>query len=186
MDQGERSPHAWYAVTVFLLCNFIVEFIHTDYTYAHGSIHICTCICLHSSISAQLHMYVLYFHSKSTVVRLLYRFYDPAEGRILVGDQDIRDVTMDSLRRQLSIVPQDPVLFHNTIHYNIAYGRMAASHEEVLATSQLADLHSWIQDMPMKYETQVGERGLKLSGELHVLVYACTCIHICTHTHVHV
>ena len=174
-----------------------VQFIHTHIQRLHMHMEAylsCTWVCmcmymylsLHSSISARLHMYVLCFHSKSTVVRLLYRFYDPAEGRILVGDQDIRDVTMDSLRRQLSIVPQDPVLFHNTIHYNIAYGRMAASHEEVLATSQLADLHSWIQDMPMKYETQVGERGLKLSGELHVLVYACTCIHICTHTHVHV
>ena len=84
---------------------------------------------------------------------------------MLVGDTDIRDVTMDSLRKQLSIVPQDSVLFHNSILYNIAYGRLSACHEEVLAASQLANLHLGIQDMPMKYETQVGERGLKLSGE---------------------
>lgn len=101
---------------------------------------------------------------KSTIVRLLYRFYDPIEGRIELGDQDIRDVTLDSLRQNLSIVPQDSVLFHNTIHHNIAYGRLSASHEEVLAVSRLADLHTGVQNMPMKYETEVGERGLKLSG----------------------
>ena len=98
-------------------------------------------------------------------MRLLYRFYDPVEGRVLVGGQDIRDVTLDSLRKQLSIVPQDSVLFHNTIYHNIAYGRLAAGHDEVLAASQLANLHTGIQNMPMKYETQVGERGLKLSGK---------------------
>ena len=122
-------------------------------------------------VYTQVFLHDCTIRSKSTVVRLLYRFYDPAEGRILVGDQDIRDVTIDSLRRQLSIVPQDSVLFHNTIQYNIAYGRLAATHEEVLAASQMADLHSWIQEMPEKYETQVGERGLKLSGELHLYVH---------------
>ena len=85
-------------------------------------------------------------------------------GRVLIGNQDMQDVTLDSLRRQLSIVPQDPVLFHDTIHYNIAYGRLSASHEEVMAASQMANLHTGVQNMPMKYETQVGERGLKLSG----------------------
>lgn len=101
---------------------------------------------------------------KSTIVRLLYRFYDPSMGRVLVGDQDIRDVTLDSLRRQLSIVPQDSVLFHNTIRHNIAYGRLEASDEEVMAASQMANLHYSVLNMPMQYETQVGERGLKLSG----------------------
>lgn len=85
-------------------------------------------------------------------------------GRVLVGDQDIRDVTLDSLRRQLSIVPQDSVLFHNTIRHNIAYGRLEASDEEVMAASQMANLHYSVLNMPMQYETQVGERGLKLSG----------------------
>ena len=74
-------------------------------------------------------------------------------------------MTLESLRRQLSIVPQDPVLFHNTIQYNLAYGRLEASEDEVLEASQMANLHSGVQNMPMKYETQVGERGLKLSGE---------------------
>lgn len=115
---------------------------------------------------AHMHVHVsVNVHRKSTVVRLLYRFYDPVEGRILVGGQDIRDVTLDSLRKQLSIVPQDSVLFHDTIYHNIAYGRLAASHDDVLAASQLANLHTGIQNMPMKYETQVGERGLKLSGK---------------------
>ena len=112
------------------------------------------------------------------MVRLLYRFYDPTEGRILLGDRDIRDVTVDSLRQQLGIVPQDPVLFHNTIYHNIAYGRLVATHDEILAASQMANLHSGIQDMPMKYETQVGERGLKLSGEIHVHTCTCTCIYL--------
>ena len=126
--------------------------------------------CLHAlSYASYMYMYlhcICPSYSKSTVVRLLYRFYDPSEGRVLVGDQDIQDVTVDSLRQQLSIVPQDPVLFHNTIHYNIAYGRLAANLEEVLAASQMANLHSGVQNMPMKYETQVGERGLKLSGDM--------------------
>ena len=121
--------------------------------------------------------------SKSTIVRLLYRFYDPNEGRILLGDQDIRCVTLESVRRNLSIVPQDSVLFHNSIYYNIAYGRLQASHEEILAASNLANLHDGIQSMPMKYETQVGERGLKLSGVL--VVYFCSSIHPSTHPSTH-
>ena len=92
-------------------------------------------------------------------------------GRVLIGNRDIRDVTLDSLRRQLSIVPQDPVLFHDTIHYNISYGRLGAGSEEVLAASQMANLHSGVQNMPMKYETQVGERGLKLSGEIDCFLH---------------
>lgn len=116
------------------------------------------------------HYNFLLFSSKSTIVRLLYRFYDPDQGRILLGNEDIRNVTLDSLRKNLSIVPQDSVLFHNTIYYNIAYGRLEASHDEVMAASQLANLHGGIETMPMKYETQVGERGLKLSGEQNSLL----------------
>lgn len=103
--------------------------------------------------------------SKSTLVRLLYRFYDPSDGRILIGDTDIRDVTLDSLRRSIGIVPQDCVLFHNTILHNIAYGRLSAPHEEVMQAVDMADLRGSIEAMPDKYETQVGERGLKLSGQ---------------------
>jgi len=105
------------------------------------------------------------FHSKSTIVRLLYRFYDPSDGRILIGDTDIKHVTLDSLRRSIGIVPQDSVLFHNTILYNISYGRLSASHEEVMQAIRMANLEASIETMPDKYETQVGERGLKLSGQ---------------------
>ena len=103
--------------------------------------------------------------SKSTVVRLLYRFYDPLDGRILIGDQDIKDLSLDSVRRTIGVVPQDSVLFHNTIYYNVAYGKLGASREEVMDAIRLADLETAIENMPSKYDTQVGERGLKLSGE---------------------
>ena len=86
------------------------------------------------------------------------------EGRILIGGTDIRDVTMDSVRQTVGIVPQDSVLFHNTIYYNVAYGRLDASEDEVMQAIQLADLEASIESMPDRYHTQVGERGLKLSG----------------------
>lgn len=101
---------------------------------------------------------------KSTIVRLLYRFYDPTEGRVLVDGRDIKDIDVDSLRRQIAVVPQDAVLFYDTIKYNIHYGNFEASDEQVLAASRLAELHDTIQNWPKLYETQVGERGLKLSG----------------------
>ena len=101
---------------------------------------------------------------KSTIVRLLFRFYDPDDGRILIGGHDIRDVTLDSLRRNIGIVPQDQVLFHNTIFYNINYGRVEATSEEVIQAAKMADVHDAIMRMPDGYDTQVGERGLKLSG----------------------
>ncbi|XP_019851441.1 PREDICTED: ATP-binding cassette sub-family B member 7, mitochondrial [Amphimedon queenslandica] len=101
---------------------------------------------------------------KSTIVRLLYRFYDPPQGRILIGDQDISDVSIDSLRRAIGVVPQDCVLFHNTILHNIQYGRLSASKDEVLEAIDTAGLKETISSMPLQYETQVGERGLKLSG----------------------
>lgn len=105
------------------------------------------------------------FCSKSTIVRLLYRFYDPSDGRILLGDTDIREVSLDSLRHSIGIVPQDSVLFHNTILHNVAYGKLSASHEQIMQAIRLADLEGSIESMPDKYETQVGERGLKLSGQ---------------------
>ncbi|XP_066266355.1 iron-sulfur clusters transporter ABCB7, mitochondrial-like isoform X1 [Branchiostoma lanceolatum] len=101
---------------------------------------------------------------KSTIVRLLYRFYDPMGGRITVGGQDIRDITVDSLRRHIGVVPQDCVLFHNTIFYNLQYGNIQASADDVFTAAQMAELHSSIVRMPQGYDTQVGERGLKLSG----------------------
>lgn len=101
---------------------------------------------------------------KSTIVRLLYRFYDPLGGRVMINGQDIKDVDVDSLRRQIAVVPQDAVLFHDTIRYNIHYGNFDAPLEKVMATAQVAELHDTIQKWPNEYDTQVGERGLKLSG----------------------
>ena len=104
---------------------------------------------------------------KSTLARLLFRFYDlPRDGvgRIAIDGQDIRDVTQHSLRAAIGIVPQDTVLFNDTIYYNIAYGRPAASREEVVAAARAAHIHDFIESLPAAYETSVGERGLKLSG----------------------
>jgi ATP-binding cassette subfamily B protein len=101
---------------------------------------------------------------KSTIARLLYRFYDVTDGRITVDGRDIRDVTRDSLRRQLGIVPQDTVLFNDSIYYNIAYGRPQAPRADVERAAELAHLKRFIESLPKGYDTQVGERGLKLSG----------------------
>lgn len=101
---------------------------------------------------------------KSTLARLLFRFYDVDAGRITIDGQDIRQVTQASLRRAIGIVPQDTVLFNDTIEYNIAYGRPGASHEEVVAAAQAAHIHGFISSTPKGYDTVVGERGLKLSG----------------------
>lgn len=101
---------------------------------------------------------------KSTLARLLYRFYDVQAGRITIAGQDIRHVTQDSVRRAIGIVPQDTVLFNDTVAYNIAYGRPGATQAEVEAAARAARIHDFIQSTPQGYATKVGERGLKLSG----------------------
>jgi ATP-binding cassette subfamily B protein len=101
---------------------------------------------------------------KSTVSRLLYRFYEVSSGRIEIDGQDIRDVTQKSLRAAIGMVPQDTVLFNDTIRYNIRYGRWDASDEEVEEAARLAQIDGFIRMSPKGYETEVGERGLKLSG----------------------
>ena len=101
---------------------------------------------------------------KSTISRLLFRLYDVSGGRILIDGQDIRSVTQDSLRASIGMVPQDTVLFNDTIRYNIRYGRWDASDAEVEEAAQLAQIDHFIRMAPKGYETQVGERGLKLSG----------------------
>jgi ABC-type transport system involved in Fe-S cluster assembly fused permease/ATPase subunit len=101
---------------------------------------------------------------KSTLARLLYRFYDVQQGSIAINGIDIRQLTQASLRAAIGIVPQDTVLFNDTIYYNIQYGRPDASHEEVIEAARAARLHDFIEGLPAKYETKVGERGLKLSG----------------------
>lgn len=101
---------------------------------------------------------------KSTLSRLLFRFYDVQEGAIKIDGQDIREISQGSLRREIGIVPQDTVLFNDTIFYNIWYGRTSASKEEVYAAAEVAKIHKFVEGLPDKYETTVGERGLKLSG----------------------
>ena len=101
---------------------------------------------------------------KSTLARLLFRFYDVSGGRITIDGQDIRAVTQESLRAAIGIVPQDTVLFNDTIYYNIAYGRPEASRDEVIAAAKAAHIHAFIESLPQGYATGVGERGLKLSG----------------------
>jgi ATP-binding cassette subfamily B protein len=101
---------------------------------------------------------------KSTLARLLFRFYDVNGGRILIDGEDIREVTQDSLRAAIGIVPQDTVLFNESIYYNLAYARTDASREEIEEAARLAQLHDFIASLPEGYDTIVGERGLKLSG----------------------
>jgi ATP-binding cassette subfamily B protein len=101
---------------------------------------------------------------KSTLARLMFRFYDVSGGRIVVDGQDIRAVTQKSLRAALGIVPQDTVLFNDTVEYNIAYGQTGASRGEVEAAAKAAHIHDFIASTPKAYDTMVGERGLKLSG----------------------
>ncbi|MFM2408360.1 MAG: hypothetical protein RL358_1102 [Pseudomonadota bacterium] len=101
---------------------------------------------------------------KSTLSRLLFRFYDVNSGSIKINGQDIRAVTQASLRKAVGIVPQDTVLFNDTIYYNIAYGKPDATREEVIAAAQAAHIHHFVASLPQGYESMVGERGLKLSG----------------------
>jgi len=101
---------------------------------------------------------------KSTLARLLYRFYDPTDGRITIDGQDIATITQDSLRGAIGIVPQDTVLFNDTIGYNIAYGRDGAGQDEVERAAKGAAIDGFIAALPNGYESMVGERGLKLSG----------------------
>jgi ATP-binding cassette, subfamily B, heavy metal transporter len=101
---------------------------------------------------------------KSTITRLLFRFYDVSEGAVRIDGIDIREMTQDSLRAAIGVVPQDTVLFNDTIRYNIAYGRPSATPEEVEQAARLAQVHDFVLTLPLGYETKVGERGLKLSG----------------------
>jgi ATP-binding cassette subfamily B protein len=101
---------------------------------------------------------------KSTIGRLLFRFYDVAQGVLSIDDQDVRGVTQTSLHRAIGVVPQDTVLFNDTIYYNIAYGRDHATCAEVEQAAKDAQIHDFIKSLPEGYQTQVGERGLKLSG----------------------
>ena len=101
---------------------------------------------------------------KSTILRLLFRFYEPSGGSIKVGGHDVRDVTLDSLRRAIGVVPQDTVLFNETIAYNIRYGKPGCTDEEVRHVAQQASIDEAIDQMPLGYNTLVGERGLRIKS----------------------
>lgn len=101
---------------------------------------------------------------KSTILRLLFRFYDVQEGRILIDGQDIREVSLESLRKAIGVVPQDTPLFNDSIEHNIRYGDMSAPHEKVIAAAQKAKIHNIIKNFPDGYKTMVGERGMMISG----------------------
>ncbi len=101
---------------------------------------------------------------KSTIARLVFRFYEITAGRILIDNQDIREITLESLRQNIGVVPQDTVLFNDTIEFNIRYGKPDATDEEIRQAAKLAYLHDFIESLPDGYQTEVGERGLKLSG----------------------
>ena len=101
---------------------------------------------------------------KSTISRLLFRFYDPKEGAVYVNNQNIKDISQQSLRKMIGVVPQDTVLFNDTIYYNISYGNPEASEEQIYEAAKSADIHNFVINLPDGYQTIVGERGLKLSG----------------------
>jgi ATP-binding cassette, subfamily B, heavy metal transporter len=101
---------------------------------------------------------------KSTIGRLLFRFYDVTSGAVRIDGQDLRDVTQASLHAHIGVVPQDTVLFNDTIRYNIAYGKANATEEDIVAAAKAARIHDFVVRLPEGYETKVGERGLKLSG----------------------
>ena len=101
---------------------------------------------------------------KTTLIRLLLRFYDVSQGEVLIDGINIKEFTKAKLRSFMGLVPQEPILFNNTIDFNICYGKPEASEDEIIKAAKLANLHNFIESLPLKYETQVGERGIKLSG----------------------
>ena len=101
---------------------------------------------------------------KTTISRLLFRFYDPLQGEVKIGGYNVRNYTQQSVRSAIGIVPQDCVLFNDTIYYNIQYGRQSATRDEVLAAAEAAQIKDFVEALPDGWDTKVGERGLKLSG----------------------
>lgn len=101
---------------------------------------------------------------KSTIIKLLFRFYDPSSGSVNIDGKDVRSITVESLRSQLGVVPQDTILFNETLMYNLMYSKPHCTEEEVIAACKAASIHDKIMAFPNRYDTVVGERGLKLSG----------------------
>lgn len=140
-----------------------VEFDGVDHAY-HPERPILQGVSLHVPAGQTLAIVGPSGAGKSTLARLLFRFYDVSAGAIRIDGQDIRDVTQESLRRAIGVVPQDTVLFNDSIGYNIAYGKPGASEEEIWAALRMAQLEDFVRRLPDGLDTQVGERGLKLSG----------------------
>ena len=140
-----------------------IRFEHVDFSY-DGKRQILTDVSFDIPAGHKVAVVGASGAGKSTLSRLLFRFYDVNGGRITINGQDIRDVTQQSLRKAIGIVPQDTVLFNDSIYYNIAYGQPDATHEEVIQAARAAHIHNFVESLPDKYESLVGERGLKLSG----------------------
>ncbi len=143
--------------------NAVVEYIHVDFNF-NETRKILSDVSLTIPSAQKVALVGPSGAGKTTFIRLLLRLYDVTGGSIAIDGQDLRKVTLDSLRRSVSLVPQDPVLFHRSLLENIRYGRPDATDNEVIAASKLAHCHEFIDSLPEKYETHVGERGVKLSG----------------------
>ena len=138
-----------------------IHFEGVDFSY--GGTQIFHDLKLHIKPSQRVALVGASGSGKSTITKLLFRFYDIQKGKILIDDQDISQVTQESLRSHISLVPQDPILFHRSIRENIAYARPDASDDEIKAAAKMARCDLFIDHLEDKYETLVGERGIKLS-----------------------
>lgn len=140
-----------------------IEFNHVDFIY-HADRHVLDDVSLDIPAGQRVALVGPSGAGKSTLVKLIFRFHDINSGEILIDGQNIKKVAQDSLRKNVSLVPQDPILFHRSLMENIRYGRQDATDEQVYYAAKLAHCHEFIDNLPKKYETFVGERGIKLSG----------------------
>lgn len=141
-----------------------IEFKNVNFTYPEGKKGALKDINLHIRPGQSVAFVGSSGVGKTTLIKLLMRFYDPGKGRIMLDGHNIKKFTKQQLRSFMGVVPQEPILFNNTIAYNIAYGINDASEQEIVAAAKMANLDDFINNLPKKYETQVGERGVKLSG----------------------
>ena len=141
-----------------------IKFDKVSFTYPDGEETILENIDLHIKPRESVAFAGRSGVGKTTIIRLLLRFYDITKGKIMIDEVDIRSFTKSQLRSFIGIVPQEPILFNNTIEFNIAYGNPRAKKEDITRVAEIANLHDFIDSLPLKYKTQVGERGIKLSG----------------------